>query len=107
MDVATRPKRAAKRLSGSTSLSRTPGGVGDDESDEDSLSSSANIDAEPESSAPEDEDLLLDREPDPGATRRSSRGSARKLVNYVSVSRSWIRMPAYSRHQIVHRGVLI
>jgi len=78
------PKYAAKRETGSASLTITPGPLSDVETDEESLPSSARDGSESESSAASDEDIPLAREPDPEATRRSSRTSAQKMVNYVS-----------------------
>ncbi|KAK5165116.1 uncharacterized protein LTR77_009213 [Saxophila tyrrhenica] len=82
-DRAKRPAWAAKRLSGSRSLTLTPGT--DDETDEESLPSSAKDGSEsedPASDEDDEDDVPLVREPDPGATRRSSRASAQTLVNY-------------------------
>lgn len=81
MDEVTRPKRTAKRMGQSLSP------VNDSETEEESLPSSAvRSDSGLQSDSRSDEEgekTLIDRQPDPRATRHSSRTAAHKLVNYV------------------------
>lgn len=86
MDKITRPRQAARRMS--RSLSSSPLDLDDHETDEESLPSSARSnELGDESGGSDSEDdgtvqTLISREPDPNATRRSSRAAAQKPVNY-------------------------
>ena len=81
MDEVTRPKRAAKRRSGTTALND------EIETDEESLPSDA-VDSTPESDDDaKDELIILENvskltEPDPRASRHSTRAAAQVVVNY-------------------------
>jgi len=79
MDEVTRPRHAAKRRSGSRSLSATF--TRDEDTSEPSMPSSAKATDDEESSSSEDEEIIA-RAPDLRATRHSTRGEANKAVNY-------------------------
>lgn len=87
MDEVTRPKRAAKRRSGSRSVSTSAKrDLQDDTSEESEASEAKDARSEPESETDGQFDigdlLATQRVPDPKATRRSGRSEAHKAVNY-------------------------
>ncbi|KAK3716200.1 hypothetical protein LTR37_006645 [Vermiconidia calcicola] len=80
MDEITRPKRAARRRSGSRSLSAAM--HDGEETEEESLPSSAQDDVSERDCTDGESDGEAPRSPDPRASRVSARAAAQKFVNY-------------------------